>query len=74
MYGSWKAAGVALVTAVALGVGSFAYAAPMEPVGDDWNDLTATFDAVGGMDAFNDGPPTVAQAFIDDNVLVGSTL
>lgn len=61
------------VAACALVSGTLAYAAPMEPVNDDWNDLTATF-AIVGQDGFSNGPPMVGQAFIDQNVLFGSTL
>lgn len=70
----WYPLVVVAACAGALTLGPMALAAPMEPVGDDWDDLTATFSAIGGMEEFNEGAPRLAQAFIDQNVLFGSTL
>lgn len=70
---TWIRVGVPVVALGLLASGGLAVAAPMEPVGDDWNALAATM-AIVGMEGMADGPPQYAQAFIDENALFGSTL
>ena len=69
----WIRVGVPVAAVGLIVSGGLALAAPMEPVNDAWDDLAATM-AIVGPEGMSDGPPQIAQAFVDNNVYFGSTL
>lgn len=72
----WKSAGrlAAALAAAATIAPALAYAAPMEPVNDDWDYVTAAMAMVGGEQEFREGAPRRGQAFIDTNFFLGSVM
>lgn len=57
-----------------LALGGVAWAKPMDPVNDTWDYVKAGMDFAGGDSAYFSGPPLVAQAFIDANAFLGSSM